>query len=151
MYANDPEMAERWSKETSKDKKLPERVKHKKPEDRMEKAAYDTGALNALKAFDLEKEALFGNMGGMIGKGMQWAGRALGTAPTGLGNAAGAVIGGVGGAIQGLSQGEGFKGMALRAGSGAISGALPLGAGMAAGMAMDHGINKMMAPKPFGM
>ena len=30
MYANEPEMAKRWQKETSKGKKLPKRVKKKK-------------------------------------------------------------------------------------------------------------------------
>jgi hypothetical protein len=143
LYAEHPEIAKRFQKHTPKGAKLPEK--------KMEKQAYELGALSAFQAFGLEKTAFFARAGAAIGKGMQWAGKAMGVAPTGVGNAAGAVIGGIGGAVQGLAQGEGLKGMALRAGSGAISGALPMGAGMAAGMAMDAGINKMMAPKPAGL
>ena len=61
MYANKPDMAKKWEKETPKGAKLPERVKE----------AYESGAQRALKDLGITKEANLKKylIGGALGAG----------------------------------------------------------------------------------
>ena len=143
MWANEPEMAARWAKHTPKGRTLPKRLHSKKE-------AYHLGAAEALAAFGMKEAGWLstagGRLGGWLGKGLQWGGKALGFLPTGAGNAAGAVIGGVGGAIEGLANGEGLKGVAARCALGAATSAMPFATGAAVQLGGNAVLGRALAP-----
>ena len=131
---------EHWEHATKDKKMLSYHKKHEKK-----------GSADALEYFGVKEAGPVGSMigrgAGMIGKGLNWAGRAASVVP-GVGNAVGAVASGIGGGIQGLAQGEGLKGALVRGGIGAGTSLIPGGGGIAAGIAGDMAANKFLAPKP---
>ena len=142
MWATHPEMAKRWEEHTPKGTKLPERVSPK--------TAYALGTAAALAAFGVKEAGWLGSaasrLGGFVGKGLQWGGKALGFLPSGVGNAVGAVVGGAGGALEGLANGEGLRGVAARGALGAASSALPFAAGTALQLGGNAALSRTFTP-----
>ena len=56
MYANEPEIAKKWSEHTPKGAKLPEHVKHKKAHMNTQEQAYINGFLKRASEYGLSKE-----------------------------------------------------------------------------------------------
>ena len=56
MYANEPEIAKKWSEHTPKGAKLPEHVKHKKAHMNTQEQAYINGFLKRASEYGLSEE-----------------------------------------------------------------------------------------------
>lgn len=112
------------------------------------KEAFEVGQTDALATFGIKEAGWLSAAGKMVGKGLQWGGKALSFLPTGVGNAVGGALGGVGGVMEGLGNGQGWRGALAHGAKGVATSAMPFGIGVAADMAGSSLINGAMKPRP---